>query len=357
MSVIYEKFFQDYEFSNFTINGIDIPIKNSQLKLAVHLGKLILNGPYQRIVIVDRMMGGQKISNQRYNNDRYCEYTVMSQYLEIRNEKLLNLFYSYLNILPKALYNIIIDYGGKSKVHSSTLAHYANQFFTTLDTLLIIHGNWPALDGDEKKVINYPKRKNTLCIVKVLEGSSKKNEKIDEATIMNYLADIGKFEILPVPFLGNDDRIQILRDIQEKILNLIETGLGECVDNLIELHQMKILTCEHQFMFDTIVSEKFFLSNKQLILQFGLDHYILRFGRACTDRYRYGDSGGGQLCRYLFLFEHDKPSFVIKRMNLIHFDVKNSFDIENFIHNIPSFVSHVYSPSPTSPIKPIIFFV
>ena len=67
----------------FLVNGISIPVTPNKLKFAVYLVEMILSGPYQQIVIVDRSSGSHTpISSKRFEDGHYCEYTVMNQCIQ-----------------------------------------------------------------------------------------------------------------------------------------------------------------------------------------------------------------------------------------------------------------------------------
>jgi hypothetical protein len=136
-----------------------------------YLAQLVWFGCYERVCIVDRVMGGdRRIEPTGFYSGHFAEYTAMNLALAAKTQAIARIIATIVPTLPPLctlLCTSYLDY----KVCTDTLGwigdRYRPQHFATTNTLLIVHGVWPVITEGETVIRKMYPRLNHVMIVSV----------------------------------------------------------------------------------------------------------------------------------------------------------------------------------------------
>jgi hypothetical protein len=314
----------DISDTSFTCSGLDIPVTIEDLNVAVCLGELIFNGPYERVVIVDRGSSG-RIGPGQHDSRRYNEWFIMNRNLKNKSKAISRLI-SMEGWLLLPLANVCTSYL-LDRIDAQSISHFRNKFFTTANTLLVIHGNWPALKVDTNLVKTY-KRKNQLCIVHVDEHERAPLNRT--AVELSYWQMERTMLYWPLALVARD--LAASEPLTTKVIDVLST-LTEHMQWLV------VMANDHDVaksgIIRNIIGTRYYsndvnwqtnksaesrqhrVSSHSLSIQFVPGRmWSIWVGTSMTEQYRDGDSYPCRYCRYVFFEEEKSNGKVLYRFNL-----------------------------------------
>jgi hypothetical protein len=146
------------------------------LDFELYLAQQVWSGCYERIIIVNRAHGGaQLISPGPGCSEEWGQMNRMNWALSHKASAIARILKSTIVTIPATVLDLCASYF-HFKVHRETLAdlgvRWRPTLFSTTNTLIVIHGDWPVVREGEVLIRNYKHRENEVMIIKIRDRHS-----------------------------------------------------------------------------------------------------------------------------------------------------------------------------------------